>query len=93
MPQLRPQRFGSVPDGLPSYHREFLRKLKDAVEILIGAKSSQLDAVVPPRSQAVTFSDLAEVPSHADNAAALLAGLKAGDMYRTGDVLKVVHPS
>jgi len=28
---------------------------------------------------------------HADNAAALLAGLTAGAFYRTGDLLKVVH--
>lgn len=28
---------------------------------------------------------------YADNAAALLAGLSIGDMYRTGDALKIVH--
>ena len=28
---------------------------------------------------------------HADNAAALTAGLTAGAFYRTGDLLKVVH--
>lgn len=33
------------------------------------------------------------VPSdYADNAAAVAAGLVNGDVYRTGDVLKVVHP-
>ena len=31
------------------------------------------------------------VPVHADNAAALSAGLTIGDFYRTGDFLKVVH--
>ena len=31
------------------------------------------------------------VPEHADNAAALSAGLTIGDFYRTGDFLKVVH--
>ncbi|HTG44937.1 MAG TPA: glycosyl hydrolase family 28-related protein [Verrucomicrobiae bacterium] len=30
-------------------------------------------------------------PQAADNAAALLAGLAAGDFYRTGDTLKIVH--
>jgi hypothetical protein len=30
-------------------------------------------------------------PEHADNAAALAAGLTVGDHYRTGDALKVVH--
>lgn len=36
----------------------------------------------------ITFSN---VPEHADNAAAITAGLAAGDFYRTGDALKVVH--
>jgi hypothetical protein len=31
------------------------------------------------------------VPEHADNAAAITAGLVAGQIYRTGDLLKVVH--
>jgi hypothetical protein len=31
------------------------------------------------------------VPEHADNAAALLAGLFTGVIYRTGDTLKIVH--
>ena len=31
------------------------------------------------------------VPVHADNAAALAAGLTAGEVYRTGDLLKIVH--
>ena len=34
---------------------------------------------------------IANVPQHADNAAALLAGLTAGELYRTGDNLKIVH--
>ena len=33
----------------------------------------------------------AVVPEHADNAAALSAGLTIGNFYRTGDFLKVVH--
>jgi hypothetical protein len=31
------------------------------------------------------------LPEYADNAAALLGGLKIGDLYRTGDLVKVVH--
>ena len=31
------------------------------------------------------------IVEHADNAAALVAGLVAGDIYRTGDLLKIVH--
>lgn len=30
-------------------------------------------------------------PQYADNSAALLGGLVAGQIYRTGDVLKIVH--
>ena len=32
-----------------------------------------------------------DVPVYADNAAALLGGLEVGAIYRTGDVLKIVH--
>lgn len=31
------------------------------------------------------------VPEHSNNAAALFAGLVAGQLYRTGDILKIVH--
>lgn len=31
------------------------------------------------------------VPEYADNAAAVTAGLAVGKVYRTGDVLKIVH--
>ena len=31
------------------------------------------------------------VPQYADNAAAVTAGLAVGRVYRTGDVLKIVH--
>ena len=33
----------------------------------------------------------AGAPEYANNAAALLAGLVVGDLYRTGDLLKIVH--
>lgn len=34
---------------------------------------------------------IADTPEYADNAAALLSGLTAGQIYRTGDNLKIVH--
>ena len=34
---------------------------------------------------------IANTPQYADNAAALTGGLVAGQIYRTGDVLKIVH--
>jgi len=88
---LKAERFGDVPAGLPRYHTDFLRKLRDAVEIITGARRSQNDTTEPPRSQAITLEDLRTVPSYANNAAALVGGLKPGDIYRTVDDLKVVH--
>jgi len=34
---------------------------------------------------------IANVPVYADNAAAVIGGLAVGKLYRTGDILKVVH--
>lgn len=34
---------------------------------------------------------IADVPVYADNAAAVTAGLAVGQLYRTGDNLKIVH--
>ena len=34
---------------------------------------------------------LTGVSEYADNAAAIAAGLTTGDVYRTGDLLKIVH--
>jgi len=46
------------------------------------------------RDSKLTFSEpfnVQGVPEHADNAAALAAGLIVGDEYRTGDFRKIVH--
>lgn len=37
------------------------------------------------------YIKLGNVPAHADNAAAVTAGLAVGEVYRTADVLKIVH--
>ena len=34
---------------------------------------------------------IANVPVYADNAAAVIGGLAVGKLYRTGDILKIVH--
>jgi hypothetical protein len=34
---------------------------------------------------------IANTPQYADNASALAGGLAVGQIYRTGDVLKIVH--
>ena len=38
-----------------------------------------------------TYINTQTVPEHADNAAAVAAGLSVGARYRTGDFLKIVH--
>lgn len=35
--------------------------------------------------------NIPNLPEHADNASAISAGLVPGDLYRTGDLLKIVH--
>jgi hypothetical protein len=47
-----------------------------------------IKATGPGRFSTANFSN---VPEHTDNAAALTAGLIVGDIYRTGDLLKIVH--
>ena len=39
----------------------------------------------------VLTAPIAGVPEHSNNASALFAGLVAGQLYRTGDILKIVH--
>lgn len=39
----------------------------------------------------VVLTAPATTPQYADNSAALFAGLVAGQIYRTGDLLKIVH--
>ena len=56
--QLRPEKFGEVPPGLPPGHADFLRRLRDAVEQMAGVQKSQVDSRVAPASQTVTFGDL-----------------------------------
>ncbi|MEN6465539.1 MAG: hypothetical protein ABFD62_10200 [Syntrophaceae bacterium] len=91
MTLLKPKSLGPVPQNLDTYHREFLTKIKDTIDIWSGKKQSQSDETDPPRSQLITFGDLKDVPEYADNTKAKAAGLYAGDLYRTGDTLKVVH--
>lgn len=44
-----------------------------------------------PTSSSSENSGLSSLPEYVDNTAAVAAGLSAGAMYRTGDVLKIVH--
>lgn len=58
MSPFLPKRLGDVPTGLSVHHREWLQRLKDAVEILMGAVAAQGDTDDNPGSKAVTFDDL-----------------------------------
>ena len=40
---------------------------------------------------ALNMPNLTNISSYADNAAAVTGGLVNGDIYRTGDLLKIVH--
>lgn len=73
----------------------FLSGLIDSVTttggLYLGAAGSGADArvkIVPKGAGTVFFGNC---PEYADNAAALLGGLIPGDIYRTGDALKIVH--
>jgi len=70
----------------------------DTNTIVIGSESRGAGSnSVVIGNTSITYSVLrgvlnaADTPAHADNAAAKTAGLVAGDIYRTGDVLKIVH--
>jgi thiamine phosphate synthase YjbQ (UPF0047 family) len=64
---LRSQGIGDVPVGLNPQLREYLRKLKDAIEILTGSLQNQLESSnITPGSQAVTFDDLSSGASVSD---------------------------
>jgi len=86
-PQLRPEKFGDVPRGLTPHHAEFLRKLRDAVEILVGAQRSKMDTGAIPGSQAVTFDDLASQTSDTDaELMAAMQGAGADQEGRSSDI-------
>lgn len=40
---------------------------------------------------ALNMPNLTDIPSYADNEDAIDDGLVNGDVYRTGDILKIVH--
>ena len=42
-------------------------------------------------NQLCCITNYTDLPEYADNAAAIAAGLTSGQVYRTGDLLKVVH--
>lgn len=57
----------------------------------IGTENPQRKLHIVPAAGAATSLRIEVVQPYADNAAALSAGLVAGDVYRTGDILKIVH--
>lgn len=62
MRTFRPKGIGDIPVGLSPHLREYLRKIKDAIEILTGDLKNVLESSdVTPGSQAVTFDDLVDI--------------------------------
>jgi hypothetical protein len=60
-------------------------------ENLLWQISKQLDYLTKVTYTASNTPHLNNVQEFADNAAAILGGLTIGDVYRTGDNLKIVH--
>lgn len=51
---------------------------------------AELLALISSNLTAASFT-ISGVTEYADNAAAITAGLNVGQVYRTGDLLKIVH--
>jgi hypothetical protein len=51
----------------------------------------RLDWLINKVKKLCCIVDYTNLPEYADNAAALEGGLTVGQVYRTGDFLKVVH--
>lgn len=65
-------------------------------DILIGTDVNNSDitknfSISSINSLALTMPNLIDIPSYEDNADAIDNGLVNGDVYRTGDLLKIVH--
>lgn len=58
------------------------------ISVTNGSASITIATSATPTFTGVTISGIAE---YADNAAAISGGLTAGRLYRTGDILKIVH--
>ena len=63
---IRQTGLGDVPRGLQPYHAEFLRKVRDSIDILNGKKQASAELRSPsafeiisrPGTQAITLEDL-----------------------------------
>lgn len=65
-------------------------------DILIGTDVNSSDetrnfSIASIIALALTMPNLIDIPSYNDNSDAISDGLVNGDVYRTGDLLKIVH--
>jgi hypothetical protein len=65
-------------------------------DVLIGTDVNNSDetrnfSIASIIALALNMPNLTSIPSYVDNAAAITGGLVNGDVYRTGDLLKIVH--
>ena len=58
---------------------------------LLSYISKQLEKLNGTVAASSTTGNIPNVPEYTDNANAIANGLVAGDVYRTGDNLKIVH--
>lgn len=73
--------FPELSDGV-SFYRCLPEVLLKAFQEYVSENAAKLQSIT---------ANLSAVPEYADNAAALAGSLVAGDVYRTGDILKIVH--
>jgi len=64
---------------------------KTASARINGAKDKAMQDAHNRLCDIIDTSLFTNLPSYADNAAAIAGGLKVGQLYRTTDTLKVVH--
>lgn len=75
---------GFVVKGIQNLSQGFIKLGNNPNAPVIGNKGSQRFNISKINSTEV-------IPEYADNAAAISAGLVVGDVYRTGDLLKIRH--
>lgn len=64
---------------------------KTASARVMGAQDKKMQDAHNRLCDIIDSSLFTNLPSYADNAAAIAGGLKVGQLYRTADTLKVVH--
>jgi len=81
---------GNISNGT-SFTSSAINTQQLSSEYLTVINASQNAIAIVDTLTVLAAAKILGVPVHADNAAALAAGLVVGELYRTGDLLKIVH--